>query len=164
MVQTEAPKFVVDANAGKLVGWLRLMGYDTRFFSAGPDRELIRTALEDRRILLTRDTLLAERKLVKNGTVGTVILTSDAAEEQIKQVFAELGLKPDFAPFSRCLACNGKLEPVEAATVKGLVPPYVFKTRSIFSRCPDCERIYWQGTHWEAMNARLRQWSRLAEK
>ena len=28
-----APKFIVDNNVGKLVKWLRIMGYDARFFN-----------------------------------------------------------------------------------------------------------------------------------
>ena len=155
---------MVDVNAGKLVGWLRLMGYDALFFKTGPDRELVKAALEEGRIIITRDTRLVERKLVKNGTIGTVLLKSDEPEEQIQQVFTELGLEPGFNPFSRCLACNGRLERVEPLQVKKQVPPYVFQTRSTFSRCPGCGRIYWQGTHWAAMSARLKCWRASARK
>jgi uncharacterized protein with PIN domain len=41
--------------------------------------------------------------------------------------------------------------------VKELVPPYVYQTQSQFMQCPACHRIYWRGTHWQAMSKRLKQ-------
>ena len=32
-----------------------------------------------------------------------------------------------------------------------LFPPYVFRTKEHFSLCPECDRIYWRGTHWDRM-------------
>tara|TARA_Y100000031_G_C8044585_1_gene303324 strand:+ start:416 stop:568 length:153 start_codon:yes stop_codon:yes gene_type:complete len=48
-------KFIVDNNAGKLARWLRMMGYDTLFFGAGDDSRMVRTALTEGRVILTRD-------------------------------------------------------------------------------------------------------------
>jgi uncharacterized protein with PIN domain len=31
------------------------------------------------------------------------------------------------------------------------VPPYVRRTQSRYSECPECGRIYWAGTHWQRM-------------
>ena len=39
--------------------------------------------------------------------------------------------------------------------VRDLVPPHVFKTQSHYMECPSCNRIYWQGTHWQAMTEDL---------
>jgi uncharacterized protein with PIN domain len=39
--------------------------------------------------------------------------------------------------------------------VKEKVPPYVLKTRNQYMECPACHRIYWRGTHWQAMNKKL---------
>jgi uncharacterized protein with PIN domain len=36
------------------------------------------------------------------------------------------------------------------------VPPYVFKTQEQFVECPACHRIFWKGTHWQAMTRKLR--------
>jgi uncharacterized protein with PIN domain len=35
------------------------------------------------------------------------------------------------------------------------VPAYVWHTQVAFRQCPDCRRIYWKGTHWPGMHARL---------
>ncbi len=40
-----APGFIVDTNVGKLAKWLRMMGYDTRFFNGSDDSEMIAAAL-----------------------------------------------------------------------------------------------------------------------
>ena len=37
------------------------------------------------------------------------------------------------------------------ATVVERVPPYVRRTQSRYSECPECGRIYWAGTHWQRM-------------
>ncbi len=53
------------------------------------------------------------------------------------------------APFSRCLHCNGRLEAVEKSEV--LAPlaaePLTLRYYDDFRRCPECQRIYWPGTH-----------------
>jgi hypothetical protein len=35
--------------------------------------------------------------------------------------------------------------------VRDRVPPYVFQTQREYVECPACHRIYWKGTHWQAM-------------
>jgi hypothetical protein len=39
--------------------------------------------------------------------------------------------------------------------VKNLVPDRVFETQTQYTQCPACHRIYWPGTHWEAMGKEL---------
>jgi uncharacterized protein with PIN domain len=39
--------------------------------------------------------------------------------------------------------------------VSGLVPEGVRSRHHAFWRCPACGRVYWQGTHWDKMIARL---------
>jgi uncharacterized protein with PIN domain len=41
------------------------------------------------------------------------------------------------------------------AEVSERLPPYVRATQTRFSECPGCGRVYWPGTHWERMSARL---------
>jgi uncharacterized protein with PIN domain len=50
--------------------------------------------------------------------------------------------------FMRCTLCNELLIEVKKEKVRALVPEYVFKTQDDFVQCPQCERVYWQGTHW----------------
>jgi hypothetical protein len=57
--------------------------------------------------------------------------------------------------FSRCPVCNGALEVADREAIRAHVPAYVAQTQTAFRRCPDCERIYWRGTHWKRMDQHL---------
>jgi uncharacterized protein with PIN domain len=151
----DTPKFIIDHNVGKLTGWLRLMGYDTRFFNGEDDSELVAAAKAEGRVILSRDTRIMQRRLITSGQVKAVLIESDQPERQIRQVIGTLGLDSQFKPFSLCLECNQVLVERAKDEVAGLVPPYVFKTQNQFMQCPNCQRIYWRGTHWQAMTKKL---------
>ena len=51
--------------------------------------------------------------------------------------------------------CNTALAPIERTHVRGLVPEFVFQTQDRFHRCPECRRLYWQGTHWRTIVSEL---------
>jgi uncharacterized protein with PIN domain len=148
-------KFMVDHNVGKLAKWLRMMGYDTLFYSGCDDSGMIATALAEGRVLVTRDTQIVKRRLVTTGRLKAILIASDEPELQIKQVIGALNLDIHFRPFSFCLECNQLLVERSREQVKNRVPPYVFKTQEQYMECPSCHRIYWRGTHWQAMNRRL---------
>ena len=147
-------KLLLDGMLGRLAKWLRLLGYDTAYFPDLDDNELVRLARAQGRILLTRDGELTRRR-----GLNSLFVESEELEEQIQQVISELNLETE-RPFSRCPVCNTPLQEVEKPSVKGRVPPYVFRTKEHFSLCPECDRIYWRGTHWDNMRqemARIRQ-------
>ena len=148
-------KFMVDTNVGKLARWLRMMGYDAVFFKEGDDAEMISQALKENRVLLTRDSHIAERWVATSGRLRVVLLASDRPERQMRQLISELGLDSRFEPFTRCLECNQTLEARLKEKVKGRVPPYVYQKHANFLECPACGRIYWRGSHWEAMCRKL---------
>lgn len=147
---------MVDINVGRLARWLRAMGYDAALFTRQDDSDLVRTALKEGRIVLTKDGGIARRRVATTGQLRLLHLRSDSVPEQLRQVVAAFSLNPTHHPFSLCLECNRPLEERGKEEVKGLVPPYVFRTQQEFSQCPSCGRIYWQGTHWEAMRRKLR--------
>jgi uncharacterized protein with PIN domain len=148
-------KFIVDHNVGKLAKWLRIMGYDTLFFNGSDDSNMVSMALADGRVILTRDTQIMKRRVVTRGKLKAVLITSDEPEQQMRQVIDTLNLNCQFKPFTICLECNQPLVERSKQEVKDLVPPYVFKTQSQYMECPSCHRIYWRGTHWQAMTKRL---------
>lgn len=149
------PRFIVDTNAGKLAKLLRLMGYDTIFFRGEDDSNMIRAALAENRIILTRDTHINKRRVVARGRLRVVLLDSDDAEQQVRQVARTLGLDCRHRPFTLCLECNQPLVVKSREEVKELVPPYVFQTQVQYMQCPNCRRVYWKGTHWERMSRKL---------
>ena len=144
------PKFIVDANVGKLARWLRMLGYDTAFVRDIDDDELIEIGLKEGRILLTRDTQVMLRRVVAGGAVKAMLLSEDDPKLQMRRVIA--GMKLDRSDeFTRCLECNERLIARNKDEVESLVPPYVYKTQPQYHQCPICGRIYWRGTHWEHM-------------
>jgi hypothetical protein len=132
-----------------------MIGYDTRLFDHRDDKYLIHIALKENRIIVTRDTQIMQRRVVTGGELKVLFIISDDPLQQIRQVVKELGLNHSFNPFSLCLECNRSLAKISKEDVKGRVPPYVYQNHSQYVECPHCHRIYWQGTHWEAMVKKL---------
>jgi len=146
-------KFIVDFMLGRLCKWLRLAGYDAVFFRGSDKGELIYESLRQNRVVLTRNTRITSKRVLRK-----VLVESDVLKEQVKQVFDELGLSvsPDRV-FSRCLACNGILAETEKEKVEGKVPAYVFQTSEKFHYCRGCGKVYWNGTHRVLVDKKLRE-------
>lgn len=146
-------EFIADEMLGKLATWLRILGYDTLYPRPTTDSLLVTRALKERRIILTRDTRLIERKHMPRY----ILIKSDNYNEQLKQVIEELSLKPDQNKwFSRCLLCNTEIQPIPKSDVKTKVPEYTYKTHEEFFLCPDCGRVYWSGTHIQNVEEKLK--------
>ena len=95
------------------------------------------------------------RRVVTSGQLKVVLIASDRPEQQMQQVAETLDVDSHFRPFTICLECNQPLEEKSREQVKELVPPYVFQTQKQYVECPACHRIYWRGTHWQAMTKKL---------
>ncbi|TMC12418.1 MAG: hypothetical protein E6J29_08675 [Chloroflexi bacterium] len=143
-------RFAVDCNAGRLARWLRALGHDASYERQVEDAELVRRALAEDRVLLTRDRDLTRRRVIQSGRLRAVLLRDDDLASQLRQVVLELGLSCQ-ARLTRCLECNLPLLPRLPAEVVELVPPYVRRTQTRYSQCPGCSRVYWAGTHWRRM-------------
>jgi uncharacterized protein with PIN domain len=157
-------RFIVDINVGKLARWLRIIGYDTLLFNELDDGRMVKMALADGRIILTRDTQFIKRRAITSGKVKALLVEGEYPEEQLKHVITTLNLDYEHSPFSLCLECNCRLVDREKEDLKNIVPPYVYKTQEYFKQCPECHRIYWQGTHWLAMNRKLSEFTTLKKK
>ncbi len=153
------PRFLVDANVGRLAKWLRAIGYDALFIHDADDRELVRVAAEQGRTILTRDRHIPERRVVTGGRVKVLLLVSDDFREQMREVAEALDLGFD-ERFSRCIECNVPLAEIAKDLVRDRAPPFVFKTQSSFQVCPRCDKLYWRGTHWRNMEAEMARFKR----
>ena len=149
--RSSEPKFVVDENVIKLGRWLRMLGIDAAFYPISSDNELIRIAIRENRIILTRDRHFLDRH------IRCFILESIDPIQQLCQVIEAFDLEISEERFlSRCLECNVPIEDVGSKEeVRELVPPYVYRTQERFFRCPKCGKIFWSGTHVKNMRAKL---------
>ena len=139
----DPPRFVLDVHLGRLAGYLRLLGIDTAYRNDADDDALMARGIAEGRVLLTRDTGLLKRARV--GPAAFVYAT--APLQQLAEVNARFALDTPFAPFTRCAHCNGVVAPTELADVAEAVPAGVRRSATRFSRCSDCRRVYWDGSH-----------------
>jgi len=156
------PRFIVDANVGKLARWLRMIGYDTLFINDIDDDRLVAIGLKEKRVVLTRDTQIMLRRVVISGKLEALLIKDDEAKTQLRQVVETMKLNRR-KQFTRCLECNETLLPRSREDVRDLVPPYVFQTQSQYVQCPACNRVYWRGTHWQRMNYELEMFMEVAD-
>ena len=147
-------RFVVDVNVGRLAKWLRVLGYDTLFPREGGDNQLVRIALQEGRVLVTRDAGIALRRAVRLGQMQVVHILAHDLRGQLRQLVREQQLSLN-GGFSRCVRCNDPLHRLPKGQVAERVPPYVLESQSTFMECPSCLRLYWRGTHWANMMSEL---------
>jgi len=137
-------KFLASRELGRLAKWLRILGFDTVYFRTGNKSSLIITALREDRVVLTRNKILANNRALK-----ILFIKSQDVKSQLREV--SKGLDVRFNPqdmFTRCIVCNQSLASVGKEEIRDRIPEYIFQTQNEFSRCSECGRIYWQGTHW----------------
>lgn len=139
--------FIADVHLGSLTRYLRMLGFDVLFGKTLTEPEIAHIASTEERIVLTRSVNLLKYKIVNWGYQ----IRSEQAEEQLAEVIRKFNLLEKINPFSKCLVCNGLIEPVPKSTIKDKLPPDTRKYFNEFWRCVICERIYWKGSHYERM-------------
>ncbi|MCU0457916.1 MAG: Mut7-C RNAse domain-containing protein [Bacteroidales bacterium] len=144
-------RFILDVHLGRLAKYLRLCGFDTLFSTFFEDREIIVTARLENRIILTRDRLL----LKAAGDAEGYLVKSQYHNEQLREVFERYRLKNHVDLFSRCISCNSILEEVKKEEIAERLLADTRRYFSSFKRCPQCDRIYWEGSHYDNMKKSL---------
>lgn len=144
-------KFIADCMLGKLARWLRLLGYDTAYDTFAEDAHLLKRAISENRVLLTRDGPLA-RRAPKDMCL---YIDYGNLDDQVAQLVVQLGISLDGEPFTRCLTCNTLIRPLKREDAKKRVPDYIYTTVDTFFECTDCLNVYWHGTHVDRMGERL---------
>lgn len=146
-----ATKFVVDGHLGKLARDLRLLGFDVFYQNTAQDRHLLEVMQREGRALITRDRRLLMHAIVQEGYCPR----SHHHEEQTIEVVKRFDLTSALAPFTRCLACNTRLETIEKKEVVERLEPLTKIYYEKFRRCPGCGKIYWGGSHFDKLRARV---------
>ena len=149
-----AARFVVDNHLGRMAYYLRMLGFDTLYRNDYQDDELAQTAEQEGRILLTRDRRLLMRNQVQRG----YWVRSLSPRQQILEVLRRYNLKAQITPFRRCIRCNGILQLVSKEAVLDRLEPLTRLYFDDFRICPDCQQVYWKGSHYERMRQFIDQW------
>ena len=147
-------KFLVDRMLGRLAKKLRMLGYDTIYYRGEDAYALIRWARQEGRVILTRNT-----KLIPRTPEDHILqVPEDDPSLQLKGLIQSRHIQIDEEKiFSRCLLCNAILDPITRVEVEGKVPDFIFHQHKEFFRCPQCQRIYWPGSHQENMQRRVEE-------
>ena len=136
-------KFIADVMLGRLARWLRILGYDTIYDSQFTDDELFFRAHQEKRILLTRDSDLAQRM----NSQFCFFITGQSVREQVRQVVTHFQLNTEAYLFTRCTLCNEVIKPISKNLVEDRVPEFVYHSSKEFYYCERCDKIYWAGSH-----------------
>jgi uncharacterized protein len=146
-------RFILDNHLGKLATYLRMLGLDTLYCNNYQDDELAKLAIQEGRILLTRDRGLLMRRSIKNG----YFIRSMDAQNQVIEVLQRYDLFNYIRSFQRCLRCNTQLIPIEKASILERLEPLTIKYYNEFCLCPNCDKIYWKGSHYERMQNLIKE-------
>ena len=142
---------------GTLCRYLRFMGYDTasaNSIAPGNTREdtvLLQRAASEGRVLLTRD-----RDLARRGGSSTVLVAEGDVLSQVRQLVG-MGLVDPELRMNRCSICNEPLRVAHQKEIEGSgYAPGHGQGEMAFFWCRHCRRLYWMGSHGEALRKRLK--------
>lgn len=148
------PRFLCDAGLGGLARWLRAAGYEARWMGDSvSDDVLLREAQHWPCILLTTDSPLMERRLLRDGHIPSLWLSpAQTTDEQLQAVLAELNLP---LRESRCMKCGGSLARASKEAYRDRIPPKTYEWLDTFFVCEQCGQLFWHGTHWQKIQKEL---------
>jgi uncharacterized protein with PIN domain len=146
-------RFFCDSGLGGLARWLRGCGYDAFWEPSIDDFELLQKAQKLSATVLTTDSLLMERRVVRDHVIPALWLPPTLSiPEALAFVFHEFGLK---TREPRCMSCGGELRRESKERLKDKIPPKTFKWLDEYFVCSRCGKLFWRGTHWHKIENEL---------
>jgi len=149
------PHFLCDEMLGRLCLYLRAAGYDTLLANNGrSDAELLRQCGEEGRYFLTQDQLVREHKAAQ----GVALILPQGNLDQLAALLGE-HYELDWLShaFTRCLVDNTLLVAADEAA-RSRAPLDALRPDELLNHCPGCGRVYWRGSHYKRMRAKLSAW------
>lgn len=137
-------KFICDAMLGKLSKYLRILGLDAEYVN-NLDNLRHYTGQPDAPYFLTRTT----RRMTYERII---FIRSDRVREQLHEIKGII--RPFIDPdkiMNRCIECNVELINVQKKHIEQKVPEFVFHQYGQFRECPECGKVYWEGSHTTGM-------------
>jgi uncharacterized protein len=147
-------RFFCDAGLGGLARWLRAAGYEALWQPGIEDTALLREARRTSTTILTTDSLMMERRLLRDQIIPALwVPPTLKIPEQLKLVFRHFCLT---AREPRCMSCGGQLGMVDKEAVRHRIPPKTYLWLNEYFLCVDCDKLFWRGTHWEKIQRQLK--------
>ncbi len=149
------PRFLCDSGLGGLARWLRAAGYEAAWKPAWDDDDLLQEGLRISATILTTDSLLMERRLLRDGILPALWVPPTLTKlEQLNVVFRELRLS---IRDPRCMQCGGELRQADKESLRDRIPPKTYRWRDEYFLCSQCGQLFWHGTHWQRISRSLNQ-------
>jgi uncharacterized protein with PIN domain len=125
-----------------LTRWLRFLGFQTWYFRRIQDvTELLQT--DPSIIYITRST----PHIKQINPANYFLITEDLIERQLHKLDEQFSIFQDINLLSLCSRCNVGVEIVAKKEVLDKVPTKVSINFDQFWKCPECQQIYWNGSH-----------------
>ena len=136
---------------GSVARKLRFFGFDTWYIKSKPDVEIVLLGIKHCRVVLTCDSGMYKRALKLRARA--ILLGELGDLENIARTFFNYGslLSTHMHVRPRCSACNGRTVKVSRSCLEEEIRG--FAVNSQFFRCCDCDRIYWEGSHYRSLKA-----------
>jgi uncharacterized protein with PIN domain len=148
-------RFFCDSGLGGLARWLRGAGYDAFWEPSIDDFKLLQKAKGLSATVLTTDSLLMERRVVRDHVIPALWLPPTLSiPEALAFVFHEFGLKKREP---RCMSCGGELRRESKEALGERIPPKTFKWLDEYFVCSRCGKLFWRGTHWQKIENELQK-------
>lgn len=147
--------FFCDAGLGGLARWLRGAGYEAIWEPYIDDDVLLEEASERSATILTTDSMLMERRLLRDQVIPSFWLppTLNIAE-QLERVFREFDL---CVGQPRCMSCGGELIKSDKEALREQIPPRTYLWLDQYFVCARCGKLFWHGTHWRRIVGKLKE-------
>jgi len=146
-------KFLADPSLGRLSRWLRMLGFDTVYFTSPLDeQQFFEKARDENRLILTRSGKIISR--LKEGKY--YFISHNHINEQLEDLIGKELILQSKHLFTRCMECNEILKGIDREEVHGKVPDYIRETQESFRQCPHCKKIFWEGTHCKRMKEKIK--------
>lgn len=153
----DLPRFLCDAMLARFGRYLRAAGFDTALAdNHASDADILRQAIAEDRCLLTSDYKIMEHKAAAGRVVLLPFGSLDAQAQALK---ARFGLDWLSRAFTRCLEDNAVLVHATPEQIL-MIPADARRPDQPRLACPACGRVYWQGSHYKRMRARLTAWQK----
>ncbi len=148
-------RFWCDAGLGGLARWLRAAGYDALWEPDIADDVLVREARRAGATILTTDSMMLERRVLRDGEVPAFWLPPTLCiADQLGLVFRQYGLKMGQP---RCMSCGGELRRGNKEALRERIPPRTYRWLDEYFVCSRCDKLFWHGTHWRRIVQALAQ-------
>jgi uncharacterized protein with PIN domain len=98
--------------------------------------------------------MLMEHGMLRDGVIPALWLPPTLKlPEQLALVFREFNLT---ARPPRCTSCGGELHRGDKESLRARIPPRTYLWLDEFFVCARCDKLFWQGTHWQRIAAALK--------